>query len=936
MNRTEFFNKTRPTQLQLNNTEDTKIDAILVRQRATTQLGVVLGFQVTPNVVDGTLIDIGPGEGYTGGMYSRLNVKGTNSSERIASDYNIITGQALVDYTSGVKNYISIVYGETTDTPLDEIYYPFVAHDTLVHESYSVSVLTEANWNLLTIAQLRERVLVAIVTARGAGVPLTAADIQQTVQPKNLPIATQPTNITGLSVNNVADITAIGTGTLRWEVTTLKLYWTAPGDTEGVGVVISTSGSYTIYSGTTTYYIIVYAISASMPAVNATDTIYIQSMYGATFPRYSAVDSVHREMLGHGVPSIFNPHATSLNDLSGAGFDHAALFHVNGISVLADANQLSCRIDPDPTVDQILVRNLGGRLNSFLIAGTTYTDINGITSGTDAIVSFDTSPPASGEYMIYLDDAANLQKLFLGTALWSANINLVDMKNTTAGAGAVITWNATAKTLTYAAPGDVAGAAVYLMGYDSLVGYYGYYKLYSSDTANWVIVYVGGALGGNNSTTFTTAKNELTNADSSILKLCVVYWDLATEVLSNLRDIRQWGSADWRDKILEEHDENGHHNKVFQSPIRAIAQTGPAISAYAVVGAALALGAPNTAVLCQADTAVGVMGSAATMGVYGTALTAVGVYGAAPNTAGEFVAATAVAGYFSAPNNAIVGRATTARAASFSAPNSALVVNAATGMALYASAPGSAAYLIASNTALYVEAKTAIAISASAYSKAIDASAVYSAVVVSAGVDKAIYAIAGNNTALYAEADGYAVKASAIDYAVYANASDGFAVYASAPNSVIVGYAATNAAAYFSAPNKAVTALAATATAMYAQAPLVGILGRATTATAISADAPNVAIDAQVATATAIYANAAGAAIVAIATGSMAFSGSAQYFPLHITTPNCAAFIGANWGPFCFDVPTTNAAGALVSYIQVYLGPLGASSSFKMPIYAWA
>lgn len=891
MERTEYINDTRPTQTQLNNTEDAKVNAILRRQRATAQLGTVIGFQTIPNSVNALLIDIGPGEGYTGGMYTQLNVKAETSAERIASDTNIVTAQALVDYTNGTKNYVSIVYSETTDTPIDEIYYPFVAHDTLVHEAYSVSVLTEANWNLLTLTQLRLRILVAIVTARGAGVPLTASDIQQVVQPKNLPITTQPVNITGTTANSVTDSTAIGAGTLRWDVTTHKIYWTAPGDTEGVGVSIIVSGSYTLYSANISFWIVVYAVSAALPATSQTDIIYVQSMYGTIFPRYSAVDGVHREMLGHGVASINNPHALSDVDITGLGFDHAALFHKNGISILADSSQLNARIDPDPTYDQILVRNLGGRLNSFLISGSTYTDILGISSGSDAVVSFDTVPPISGEYMIYLDDAANLQSIFVGTALWSVNIYLVDMKNTTAGAGAVITWDSVAKTLTYAAPGEAAGTAVYLMGYDGLVGYYGYYKLYSATTTNWVIVYVGGTLGGNNSTTFATAKSETNNADGSILKICVVNWDLATEILSNLRDIRQWGSADWRDKILEEHDENGHHNKVFQSPIRAIAITGPAISAYAVNGAALALGAPNTAVLCQADTAVGVMGSAASIGVYGVGSAVVGVGGIAPNTAASFSAASSygivaiasanIAASFSAQNTALIVQASAAIGGSFSAANTAVKANASVAQAVFASAPNSAivasasvaqaVYASAPNTAIYAIASVA---------QAIKASAPNSAIVVNASVAQAIYASAPN-TALYVIATNQkAIFTSASAYAVWAEAQD-TAIFGSAISDAVGG----TASAY----------------GIWGGAVNTGVFGTATDCAVFGAADTH-----------AIYGEATNHVIAAVVVGGG--NGTA----LLAQGGACAAhFLGNH---ILLDLDSYNTAGAVVSYIHVKMG----------------
>jgi hypothetical protein len=792
MERTEYFNYTRPTQTQLDNTETSKINAILRRQRATAQLGTVNGFEVTPNSLNATLIDIGPGEGYTGGMYQQLNVTGEGSSERIAQDSILITGQGLADYTLGALNYVTLVYAETTDTPLAETVFPFLMHDTEAHESYTVSVLTAAAWAALTIAQLRQLLLVAIVTAQGPGNPITSANIQQTTQPMSFPTTNQPVNITGVSIAGLAPSTLIGSGQLRWSVSTKQLFWTAPGDTEGSGVTIITSGSYTLQSATTSYWITVYAISAALPATNQTDVILVQSLYGKIFPRYSAIDSAHREMLGSGEPTLTNPHGLTEADIGGGGTDHAGLFHVNGISVDALSNQLAARIDTDPSYRRVFVHSIGGRPNTFLIAGTMYQNIVGVSPGSDAIVAFDVPPaPASGEYMIYLDDAANIQSISIGTVLWSANICLVDMLNQTAG-NCTITWNATTQALTYQAQGDGSpGTPEIVMGN-------GYYKLYSSNTLNWVIVYVSGSLGGSSSTTFATSKSETTNADNSILKIAVVNWDLTTETLSNLRDIRQWGSADWRDIILEEHDANGYHTKVLQNQFRVAVQTGPAISAYAATGPALAMGAQNSAMVGSAATAGGLVGLAAVSAVVGQATSVFGVYASAPNSALGAYAATVVAGYFSAPASALVATAATAVAASFSAPtyglmvganNTALVVNVATAAAIIASAPYSAMVAVAATQeAVYASAPNAAVVAVVGTAQAIIASAPSSAIVANAAVAQAGYFSAPNSVLVIQAASELAISAAANLVAIQANASQvGIAVFA------------TITAAYFSA-----------------------------------------------------------------------------------------------------------------------------------------
>jgi len=652
MERTKYFNETRPTETQLNYTEETRSRTSLRRQRATNSMGVARGFSVTINSIDPTTIDIGPGEGYTGGHYPLVTVTGENTGERISTISDSASGlgdspytaqgQALAVYTAGAKNYVSLVYTETEDTPLAEISYPFTAHDTIVRESYSVSVLSESNWNLLTLGQLRQRIFLGIVTAQGAGKPLSSANIQQTVQPKTHPTCTQPTNITGVVLGSTSDETLIGTGTLHFTVIDYKLYWAAPGDTEGSGVSISSSGVYILYSHDTTYHITATVTYASLPASDEYDSIDIESMYGQDYPRYSAMDTVHRDMVGTGTASPTNPHRVSLYDITGGFLDHADLYHVNGISTDADTTQLECAIDS--VNDRILVSNLGGYSNAFLIDGISRETLTGIAAGVDGSVEFDTLPnTASGEYLIYIDSSGNLQKVKCGDPFWSVNAYIVDSNNTTAstpGDQATITWNATSQTLTYQAPGDGApGAAVRIVP-DPVLGadYRGYYKLYSSNLSNWIIVRCVGALGGSNSTVFDTSMTA-THREELILKLGMVNWDLPTEILSNLRDIRQWRTADNQSIFLEEHDALGRHNKSIPHIFRVGVTSGPAIYAAASDSSAVAATAGGSqAVWARAPNAVGYFTADTASAVVGTASASFGVWGRAKDMAGYFTA----------------------------------------------------------------------------------------------------------------------------------------------------------------------------------------------------------------------------------------------------------------------------------------------------------
>ncbi|MFA5132686.1 MAG: hypothetical protein WC444_05190 [Candidatus Paceibacterota bacterium] len=744
MKRAEYFNKTIPTEDQLNYTEDSKVSALLERLRSDSQLGVVNGFIVTVNPVDSTLIDVGPGEGYTGGKYRQLDIKGEYSGERISTindstsgstNFYTVQGQALASYVAGIKNYVSLVYAEVEDTALAEIDYPFTPHNTIVRDSFSVSVLAETDWNLLSLNEKRRRFLVAIITANGAGVPLTASSIQQVVQPKSHPTPTQPSNVSGAIITSLSQETLIGAGTLRYESSTKKLYWTAPGSTEGAGVTVTSSGSFTLYSFDVIYWITVEVTYASLPAGDETDSIDIISLYGSIIPRFSAVDSVHRDMVGSGVPTLSNPHGMTIDDLPGGGFDHADLFHRNGISYDSDPAQLECIINPDPGVDEILINNLGGFDNSFLVDGRVYEVVEGVPAGTDAVLSFDTVPsPDSGEYLIYLDSAGSLHSVKIGEVLWDANIYIVDMSNKTPG-NATITWNAIGNVLTYQAPGDGApGAAVRITGFASPTDPQ-LYKLYSSDLDNWVIVEMIGSVGLNNSTTFDTDKNNTTNDNEVILKLAVVGWDAVTETLSNVRDIRRFFTADIGFQFEEEHDSDGSHTKVLQNTLRLVNTTNPTIRAIAESVVISAYADDSTAVYGAAYDSYGVYGLAGgSYGVFGSAGGAYGVCGKA-SSYGVYGTASNYGVYGSANGNIPIGHVigVYGSAVNVGAPNSAV------------GAVGNAAGVNATGVAGY----------------------------------------AANGTGVYGSGDVYGIYGTAAEYAIRGVAAQSHAVWASAPQSAI-------------------------------------------------------------------------------------------------------------------------------------------------------
>jgi hypothetical protein len=83
-------------------------------------------------------------------------------------------------------------------------------------------------------------------------------------------------NITGVAIDGVSNGTAYGTtGALRYVSASHTIYYTAPGDTEGAGVVLTTDGTVTLYSNNVNYFIQAKITYASLPGSNKSDTVTI-------------------------------------------------------------------------------------------------------------------------------------------------------------------------------------------------------------------------------------------------------------------------------------------------------------------------------------------------------------------------------------------------------------------------------------------------------------------------------------------------------------------------------------------------------------------------------------------------------------------------------------------------------------------------------------
>lgn len=851
MDRTEYFNHTRPTEIQLNHTEDSRVEAILTRFRSSSQFGVVSGFEMSVNAVTGTLIDIAVGSGYTGGTYLSDSYETDDSGELITTTDAAYTAQgvALADYTVGRVNYVSLAYAETGAYPLAERTWPFTAHDTVITRTFSVSVVTDTAWAALSAAELNKRILLGTVTARGAGVNLISTDISQFVQPKTHPYSTGLSTLTGVVINKISQETRIGTGVIRYSFTLNQLYWQAPNDTEGAGVTVPSSGVYTLYSTDTSYWMEVTVTSAALPIANVSENVYIRSLYGRAVPIFSATDTAHRDMVGSGQVTTTNPHGMTLTDIPGGNLDLADLFHLNAISGDAATDQLLCQIDL--VNDRIQVTNYGTYANSFLIDGQIIPVLNGVPAGAPGYVQFSPITEASADYMIYVDNNGNQLAVRIATytpaapgdynVLFSANIRIYDIHNSTQGNG-TLTWDDAARTLKWRSPADALigfGTPQYVIEEDWGSGNHsGYYKLYSNNGTDWILVRVLGAIGGAGTSTFDVRKDEASYADESILKLAVVTWNQTDEVLVNIRDIRRFVSSEIRPHVEYEHDEFGLHTKVLRQELRigvesqglhAMAQDQQAIFGEVVTG--------NTAVYGSAGSLLGVQGIASASGVYGYA-TNTAVLGSALNTVGAYGRASATGVGASAVETGVYATA---------AVNTAIYGVGGRNLAVYGFVTNATNAFAENITGMYGVAEATPAANSQVFgvygnatnaATAASATGVFGKAVAGTGVvgsggivgvfGNCVTAFAGTGSATAAETaygvNAFATNATNQGSAIGVRGSVGgllaTAVYGSAPTGTGVYGAASLRGVVGSASNTAVYGTAATATAVYGAAAL--------------------------------------------------------------------------------------------------------------------
>lgn len=335
-------------QRHLENESDQRIADVTRIVSGQSSTGVVSGLVVSVNPGDGTKIDVTAGSAFSpAGSYMTL---GTGR-----------TGLTLALNTLGAKNYVLLVYDEAQSDQESHTSDGTLRY-TKATNSPRVIVLTDSAYAALPPSDsvlsnnARDRAtILAVITATG-GV-LSATDIAS--PPSFSPVlgATIQNTLPGVTALLIGAGTNTGTGSLYWDGSGF-LTWTAPGDTAGTPVAVSTSQAYTLTSGGGYTFKVDIAFSV-LPITAATANVTVYDVYSQTASRMSLKDSHHRSLVGSGTPSANNPHGMTLDDLSpgaaGSLEEHQDVMHTDGIGRGSSNGLLAVTVNTGPVPDSMTI-----------------------------------------------------------------------------------------------------------------------------------------------------------------------------------------------------------------------------------------------------------------------------------------------------------------------------------------------------------------------------------------------------------------------------------------------------------------------------------------------------------------------------------------------------------------------------------------------------
>lgn len=93
----------------------------------------------------------------------------------------------------------------------------------------------------------------------------------------------QTSNITGITIYHASKANGAGIGSLTYNKAANTLQWAAPNGAAGTAVTLSNDGKYQLYDQDASKYLRVIVTTASLPSVDAADTVSISAINGTAF-----------------------------------------------------------------------------------------------------------------------------------------------------------------------------------------------------------------------------------------------------------------------------------------------------------------------------------------------------------------------------------------------------------------------------------------------------------------------------------------------------------------------------------------------------------------------------------------------------------------------------------------------------------------------------
>jgi hypothetical protein len=147
---------------------------------------------------------------------------------------------------------------------------------------------------------------------------------------------TTPVNITGVTINYAGYQNPTGVGTLTYTNTSTSLQWTPPSGIIGSAVNVSGSGVFDIFDATTSLWVEVTVVAASLPVTDQTDAITLTQPTAIVIPNEESTE-ISGKIRYYAIP-IKNTHASdSIYDL--------VAYLQKEISTAAETNTTTTLID---------------------------------------------------------------------------------------------------------------------------------------------------------------------------------------------------------------------------------------------------------------------------------------------------------------------------------------------------------------------------------------------------------------------------------------------------------------------------------------------------------------------------------------------------------------------------------------------------------------